>query len=276
MKLTAPNDIKLRSPRGPADHTETIATRQSGASSGPVQVQKPGTRSFEDSALRDDPNRYELTREYARGGLGRILEAQDSRLGRTVAVKELLKRTTDSEVRFIREALITARLQHPSIVPVHEAGRWPSGEPYYVMKLISGMSLKELIASKHDLDQRMSLLPNVIAMAEAMAYAHSQGVIHRDIKPSNVVVGEFGETMVVDWGLAKDLRGDNEPETASLANSPEVESGATADVVGTPAYMPPEQARGDDCERTGGCVCPGLSALPPDHWQGTIQRRHLR
>ncbi len=196
----------------------------------------------------DDPNRYDLSAEHARGGLGRVLKAHDDRLGRTVAIKELLKTTsTRAEARFIREALITARLQHPGIVPVHEAGRWPSGEPYYVMKLISGESLKEMIAERRDLRDRLALLPNVIAVAEAIAYAHNHEVIHRDIKPSNVVVGEFGETIVVDWGLAKDLHEDAssvtlvEDQPGSGAGSSSKGSGG---VMGTPAYMPPEQAEG--------------------------------
>src|SRR6185436_17041335 len=121
---------------------------------------------------------------------------------RTVAVKELLRRNDPSnEARFMREAMITARLEHPGIVPVIEAGRWPNGEPYYVMKLVEGRSLKELIAGRKTLAQRLALLPHVIAVAEAVGYAHSQDVIHRDVKPANVVVGEFGETVVVDWGL---------------------------------------------------------------------------
>ncbi|MBA2543504.1 MAG: serine/threonine protein kinase, partial [Deltaproteobacteria bacterium] len=162
----------------------------------------------------DDPERYEQVCEHARGGLGRVVRAVDKRLGRTVAVKELLPRaangsTAANEARFLREALITARLEHPGIVPVHEAGRWPSGDPYYVMKLVEGRTLKELIHASSTLRDRLSLLPHVTAVADAVGYAHSQGVIHRDLKPSNVIVGEFGETIVVDWGLARDTRRDS-------------------------------------------------------------------
>ncbi len=215
------------------DRTETIPERR-----------RTGSGSPGSSLPTDDPNRYQLAGEHARGGLGRILKARDERLGRTVAVKELIERTVEHEAQFVREALITARLQHPGIVPVHEAGRWPSGDPYYVMKLISGQSLKELIAARQTIGERMSLLPNVIAVAEAIGYAHSQGVIHRDIKPSNIVVGEFGETVVVDWGLAKDLRAAaaGSPAIAAAA-SPEIDTALTADIIGTPAYMPPEQAQ---------------------------------
>ncbi len=199
----------------------------------------------------DDPERYSLVGEHARGGLGRVVRAHDRRLGRTVAVKELLKKSDTAEALFVREALITARLQHPGIVPVIEAGRWPNGEPYYVMKLVEGRSLKELIGDQTNLTGRLALLPHVIAVAEAIGYAHSQDVIHRDVKPANVVVGEFGETVVVDWGLARDgKRPDspsNDPDLA--AGTPGLGSGScetvSGRVIGTPQYMSPEQARGD-------------------------------
>jgi eukaryotic-like serine/threonine-protein kinase len=207
----------------------------------------------------DDPDRYALVGEHARGGLGRIVRATDTRLGRTVAVKELLRKSDAGEALFVREALITARLQHPGIVPVMEAGRWPSGEPYYVMRLVEGRSLKELIADRTTIEQRLTLLPSVIAVADAVGYAHSQDVIHRDVKPANVVVGEFGETVVVDWGLARDGRRDASTLDLSdeeLARVPRSGSGSGASragsaetvsgrVIGTPQYMAPEQARGE-------------------------------
>ena len=107
----------------------------------------------------------------------------------------------------MREALITAQLEHPGIVPVHDAGRWPSGEPYYSMKLVTGRTLRDLIQTRTGFAERMALVPNVLAVAEAIAHAHSRDVIHRDIKPPNVLVGDFGETVGIDWGLAKDLSG---------------------------------------------------------------------
>jgi WD40 repeat protein/tRNA A-37 threonylcarbamoyl transferase component Bud32 len=194
----------------------------------------------------DDPDRYEQIAEHARGGLGRIVRAVDRRLGRTVAVKELLRRDDWHEARFMREALITARLEHPGIVPVHEAGRWPNGDPYYVMKLVEGRTLKELMAQHRGLRDRLALLPHVIAVADAVGYAHSEGVIHRDLKPSNVIVGAFGETIVVDWGLARDSRRDVAEPTAEdlLAHGSGV-STVSGKIVGTPAYMAPEQARGE-------------------------------
>ncbi len=197
-------------------------------------------------ALVDDPDRYELIGEHARGGLGRVVRAVDKRLGRTVAVKELLRHNdAANEARFMREALITARLEHPGIVPVHEAGRWPNGEPYYVMKLVEGRTLKELIVEHANVRDRLALIPHVIAVADAVGYAHSEDVIHRDLKPSNVIIGEFGETIVVDWGLARDRKQDlPEPEgTATISGSGL--STVSGKVIGTPAYMAPEQARGE-------------------------------
>ena len=203
----------------------------------------------------EDSSRYELEGVHARGGLGRVVRAHDRLLRRTVAIKELLQRTPSAQARFMREALITARLQHPGIVPVHEAGRWPSGDPYYSMKLVSGRTLKELIQERTSLDERMALLPHVLAVAEAIAYAHSQGVIHRDIKPANVVVGDFGEAVVVDWGLAKDLSGSAERDaTGDEAAQETTDTGAgptataVGHIMGTPSYMAPEQARGENID----------------------------
>ncbi|HEU5056815.1 MAG TPA: protein kinase [Kofleriaceae bacterium] len=199
----------------------------------------------------DQGDRYALVEVHAAGGLGRVMRARDRRLHRTVAVKELLQRSPAAEARFVREALITAQLEHPGIVPVHDAGRWPTGEPYYSMKLVSGRTLRDLIQSKKGLDERLALVPNAVAVAEAIAYAHSRDVIHRDIKPPNVLVGDFGETVVIDWGLAKDLSGRvAEPAVESIAVSSGSGDVATVagNVLGTPAYMSPEQARGEELD----------------------------
>jgi tetratricopeptide (TPR) repeat protein len=195
------------------------------------------------------PEVYRLEGEIGRGGMGRIVSATDTRLGRPVAIKELHRDLTGGATRFVREALVTARLQHPSIVPVYEAGRWPDGVPFYAMKMVSGQSLSVLIRSGHTLAARLALLPHVIAVAEAIAYAHSQRIIHRDLKPANILVGPFGETVVVDWGLAKDLaRPSEEPSTpagALRAAGASADSTVVGTVLGTPHFMPPEQARGE-------------------------------
>src|SRR5262249_41648496 len=143
--------------------------------------------------------RYELIDEHGRGGLGCVWKARDLDLGRVVALKEVLPEDDASRARFVREALVAARLGHPAIVPVHEAGRWDSGQPFYVMKLVAGRTLREVAAEKESLAERLSLLPSVIAVVDAIAYAHAQGVLHRDLKPANVLIGDFGETVVIDW-----------------------------------------------------------------------------
>ncbi len=218
-----------------------------------------------------DPDHYVFADEIARGGMGRILRARDRRLGREVAIKENFVKHGINARRFEREARITARLQHPSIVQVHEAGVWPTGEPFFSMQLVAGRPFSEAIAEATTLDKRLALLPNVLAVADAIAYAHSQGVIHRDLKPRNVIVGEFGETIVIDWGLAKLLHGDE----ADDASGPTFAAGSGDDrteagtVMGTPAYMPPEQALGEavdqraDVYALGALLFHVLAGRPP-------------
>ncbi len=179
--------------------------------------------------------------------MGRVLVARDRRLGREVALKEIIADKPSLARRFEREARITARLQHPSIISVLEAGVWPSGEPFYAMRLVSGRSLEDAIEAAKTFEARLALLPNVLAVADAMAYAHGQRVLHRDLKPRNVVVGEFGETVVIDWGLAKELGTpslDSEPGASSSGSSAVGETTA-GELLGTPSYMPPEQAKGE-------------------------------
>ncbi|MEO8550233.1 MAG: protein kinase [Kofleriaceae bacterium] len=192
---------------------------------------------------------YVIVGEIAKGGMGRVLEARDRRLGRRVAIKELLPKHRDAARRFEREARITARLQHPAIVHVYEAGTWPGGEPFYAMTCVDGRSLGSVIAERATLNDRLGLLPHVIATADALAYAHNHHVIHRDLKPSNVLVGEFGETVVVEWGLAKDLSGGDSGDSLQPWSQASEEQTRSGSIVGTPAYMPPEQARGElvDC-----------------------------
>jgi eukaryotic-like serine/threonine-protein kinase len=230
-----------------ADPADRTATLQPSLSPAPASESSARDDASDDALPIDDPDRYDQVAEHARGGLGRVVRAVDKRLGRTVAVKELLRHDEVHEAQFVREALITARLEHPGIVPVHEAGRWPNGSPYYVMKLVEGRTLKELFASKPSLTERLALLQHVIAIADAVGYAHSEGVIHRDLKPSNVIVGEFGETIVIDWGLARDTKRDVPEVPAELLVQAKGSGVSTISgrIVGTPAYMAPEQARGE-------------------------------
>jgi tetratricopeptide (TPR) repeat protein len=218
-----------------------------------------------------DETDYLVERELARGGMGRVLLATD-RQGRTVAVKVLLGSGEGGMRRFLREMQITARLQHPSITALYEAGRWPSGEPFFAMKLVQGRTLREELAERPALRDRLALVPRVIAVTDALAYAHDQGIIHRDLKPSNILVGAFGETVVIDWGLAKARGG-----TGSEASQPSgiVTASSSHDTtefgtpIGTPAYMAPEQARGDalderaDVYGLGALLYHVLSGRPP-------------
>lgn len=214
-----------------------------------------------------DIGSYALGREVARGGMGRIIAATDLRIGREVAVKELVGRDAGLAARFEREARVTARLQHPSIVPIYEIGRWPDGTPFYSMRMVAGRTLRTAIRTKRDLDQRLALLPSVIAAADAVAFAHARGVIHRDLTPNNILVGDFGDTVVIDWGLAKDL---NNADDVSLPVNPYRDKGAgltmTGTVVGTAAYMPPEQARGESVDRRADVY--GLGAILYDLLSG--------
>ena len=236
---------------GNSDQLATLASAPAAKRAGEQAFAKPEAppaRAEVGPQLRD-PKRYHVMGEHGRGGLGRVSRAHDRELGRDVAIKELISRNDVHEVRFLREALITARLEHPGIVPVHEAGRWPDGTPFYAMKLVSGRSLRDLIAECTTSDERIGLLHHVIAVADAIAYAHGCNIIHRDLKPANVIVGEFGETIVIDWGLAKDLTASEDAgapgEVSPSPSSPDDELTVEGSVLGTPAYMAPEQGRGE-------------------------------
>jgi serine/threonine-protein kinase len=204
-------------------------------------------------------SRYQVLRFHAKGGLGEVHVARDQELDREVALKRLQTlhaRNPQSRERFLREAAITSRLDHPSIVPVHTMGQDAAGCPFYAMRFVQGQTLQEAIEQLHALKKGKvslrQLLSRFVAVCNTLAYAHSKGIVHRDIKPDNIMLGAYGETLVVDWGLAKDVRareGENgaAPGTEngcapslSNSNSP-TQMGA---VIGTPAFMSPEQAEG--------------------------------
>ncbi len=212
---------------------------------------------------------YVVGGEIAKGGVGRVFEARDLRLGRSVAIKELLPKNRHAARRFEREARITARLQHPAIIHIYEAGVWRGGEPFYAMTKVSGRSLAEVVTERTSLAARLGLLPNVIAVADALAYAHSQDVIHRDLKPANILVGAFGETVVIDWGLAKDLSAQGDPAMSLELKLASAEQTLSGSIVGTPAYMAPEQARGEavdhhaDVYALGALLYKVLAGVPP-------------
>lgn len=187
--------------------------------------------------------------EIGRGGIGRVCLLVDQHLGREVALKELLTDgselpSTEGTLRLLAEARITGQLEHPNIVPVYDIGRRQDGRLYYTMRVIRGQTLSDALETARTLAQRLELLPHVARACNAIAYAHSRGVIHRDIKPDNIMIGEFGETVVLDWGIAK-LRGVATPDGRARPRGV-VELAATSDhgLVGTPLYMSPEQASG--------------------------------
>jgi type II secretory pathway pseudopilin PulG len=191
--------------------------------------------------------RYRIVALLGKGGMGRVYEAEDLELGRRVAIKFLpvaFVERPENLARFVRERVVTADLEHPAIIPLYDSGVWSSGEPYFVMRQVQGDPLHRRLQGARTLEERLLLLPSIIATAEAVAFAHSRGVIHRDLKPANILVGSFGETFVADWGLAKRLNDDELPHgdrPDAIAEPHETRAGV---VLGTPAYMAPEQSQG--------------------------------
>ena len=208
--------------------------------------------------LEDAPDlsgtRYRLVAHLADGGMGSVFRAEDTELRRPVAIKVLRSRRTDAHAakRVLREARIIAGLEHPGIVPVHDVGTLPDGRMYYVMKLVQGARLDEYCARQTDRAARLRVFERI---CETVAFAHARGIVHRDLKPQNVMVGAFGEVLVLDWGVAGMLTagaaGDvsHDVGTSAVAHDEgeRTRTRLTADgmVIGTPEYMAPEQARGD-------------------------------
>ncbi len=219
--------------------------------------------------VEEVPGRYAQITEYGRGGMGRVLLVHDEYLGRDVALKELLlpdlaeDGTQDSPVaaratmpimaRFLQEARIAGQLDHPSIVPVYELGHRSNGTPYYTMRLVRGRTLHQALGECDNLKERLKLLPHFVDLCNAIGYAHSRGILHRDVKPDNVMVGDYGETVVLDWGLAKandreDIHADGLSQTMKAMNLGDTAGVAQTQygkAIGTPVYMPPEQAQGN-------------------------------
>lgn len=194
--------------------------------------------------------RYRLLNRIGRGGMGVVFLAEDRTLGRRVALKilDLPDDSGDLAARLVREARILAQLEHPGIVPVHDAGTLPDGRVFYAMKFVEGHSLHEHAASLESIADRLRIFQK---LCDAVALAHSRGVLHRDLKPENVMIGPFGEVLVMDWGVAKLLR-PLDAESASGAASSSAAQHAPARpgtregaVVGTAGYMSPEQSRGE-------------------------------
>lgn len=239
---------------------------------GSIFDQRPGSETLRDAAAdgpsrlrtigaEGDGSRYARTRVHGEGGLGVVWSAVDRSIGREVALKELRSGGGPSSrvwSRFLQEARITGQLEHPGIVPIYEVARDPdTGRPYYTMRFVKGLTLAEACArytARRAADGRgdplafRALLDAFVGVCQAVAYAHSRGVIHRDLKGQNVVLGDFGEAIVLDWGLAKVLgEPDDDRVAAIVPDAPDRPGHATVEgqVAGTPSYMPPEQANGE-------------------------------
>jgi serine/threonine protein kinase len=192
--------------------------------------------------------KYAFVKELGRGGMGTVYLAEDTELDRLVAIKVLNAPETGGDLRerMIREAQIIARLEHPGIVPVHDAGTLPDGRIFYAMKYVRGSRFDEYAAQGAALNDRLRKFQ---AVCDAVAFAHAHGVIHRDLKPQNIMIGSFGEVLVMDWGVAKikprtsagERRSDSDLRSSAFI------CGSTSDgtVIGTRDYMSPEQARGE-------------------------------
>jgi formylglycine-generating enzyme required for sulfatase activity/serine/threonine protein kinase len=202
--------------------------------------------------------RFLILRPHAKGGLGEVFVARDEELRREVALKEIQDKHADnpeSRARFLLEAEVTGGLEHPGIVPVYGLGTYGDGRPFYAMRFVKGDSLKDTIQSYHKekptlpagerLLRLRQLLGRFVDVCQAVAYAHSRGVLHRDLKPGNIMLGRYGETLVVDWGLAKVTgQADVEVTEGLLVSSADSALTQAGKALGTPAYMSPEQAAG--------------------------------
>lgn len=197
-----------------------------------------------------NPDATNAEAEIGRGGIGRVCLLIDQHLGREVALKELLydvneAQPTEATLRLLAEARITGQLEHPNIVPVYDIGRRSDGRLYYTMRVIRGETLADALMRAETLSQRLELLPHVARACNAIAYAHSRGIIHRDIKPDNIMIGEFGETVVLDWGIAKLRDTPDSRQRVAPRGIAELSSTSAGELVGTPLYMSPEQALGE-------------------------------
>jgi serine/threonine protein kinase len=196
--------------------------------------------------------KYRLLGQLGQGGVGAVFRARDTQLSRDVALKVIRVPDADGELtaRLIREARVIAQLEHPGIVPIHDVGTLPDGRVFYTMKWVQGKRLDEYVRQMASLPESLRLFGKI---CEAISFAHAHGVLHRDLKPQNVMVGPFGEVLVMDWGLSKIVSAPplTVMKTSATVAAPapdqaETVSGtAHGSVIGTPGYMSPEQARGD-------------------------------
>ena len=209
--------------------------------------------------------KYEAASVLGRGGMATVYLAHDRDLGREVAIKVIRLPEPAPEIaeRLRQEARILAQLEHPGLVPVHDLGTLPDGRVFYVMKRVRGRRLDEHLRDERALSARLRLFERV---CETVSFAHARGVIHRDLKPENVMVGPFGEVLVLDWGVAK-LSGDGDAAGPASGLVPGPPTTAHGTVVGTPGFMSPEQARGQPVDARADVFALGriLESMLADH-----------
>lgn len=255
---------------------------------------------------------FQIERKVASGGMGAIYQALDVRINRRVAMKVLRPDRVarrDNVLRFVREAKITARLQHPNIVPVHYFGEDEEGLPFYIMKLVKGESLEEMLdrirSGEAGTIQRYplaKLLAIFLKVCDALAYAHAKDIVHRDIKPDNIMLGDYGEVLVMDWGLAKEMNAQDQAVLATEVFDEDDEDDLTAMndtlgdddsyetlhtmpgmILGSPSYMAPEQVAGEvrvdartDVYGLGGLLYCLLTLYPPHSAESIDETRRLQ
>ncbi len=205
---------------------------------------EPSGERGSDPVRESSTPRYEVVGELGRGGMGQVLLVLDREIGREVAKKRVLvgSESEAGERRFLREAQVTGQLEHPNIIPVYDMGNDPDGARFYTMKRIHGETLAELLRSDRHAPPLSRLLEIFLKVCDAISYAHSKGILHRDLKPANILVGGFGEVLVLDWGLARPVGATGDPEGSSPAPALATRLTMTGALMGTPSYMSPEQA----------------------------------
>ena len=219
------------------------------------QVHPAGADTIESLLGDSDAPRYVEQETIGKGGMGEIVLCVEHNTRREVAMKRMLPTAAGharQRARFVEEAQVTAQLEHPNIVPVHELGQDDRGAIYFTMKLVKGRSLAEVLAAARDEAETHSLgelLQVFLKVCDGVAFAHSRGVVHRDLKPANIMVGDFGEVLVMDWGIARILgRAEDADETTIQSSRQDTNQPAlhamVGSIMGSPSYMPPEQEIG--------------------------------